>query len=387
MYDKKERLPQIWFDGAHFINDIYTGFLNPIMPFIAAKLSISMAIATVILSVSNILSTLVQPIFGFFADNILKRVFIFWGLLMSAIFISFSPTANNIYSLVLFIAIGSLGSSLFHPQALGFISKYSTSDAAKNMGIFMACGTFGYSCGPMLSAYVTEFLGLEKMPYTALLGIIWALLMFLFVPKMSNKGIVIEHKDFKKAFSDIIKNTKIRILTMVSMLKTVVVSSSLILLPFLWKSMGYTPYAIGKMLFAFLFVGGIASILSRYFEKEIGTQKVLYISMIAPLPLMILFALTYNSLPNFSFIIFVLLGFCSMLSVPVVMVMAQNTLPQYKSIVAGFINGFAWGIVAVVMSVIGFAAQAKGIIPVLVAVSVVPAVCSTLLKPLFNDKA
>lgn len=26
-----------WLSGAHFINDIYTGVLNPIMPFIAAK--------------------------------------------------------------------------------------------------------------------------------------------------------------------------------------------------------------------------------------------------------------------------------------------------------------------------------------------------------------
>jgi len=80
------RLPQnkkaiVWLCGGHFINDIYTGVLNPIMPFIAAKIGITMAIATIILTVSHIFSSLLQPLFGYFADNIVKRSFIFWGLI------------------------------------------------------------------------------------------------------------------------------------------------------------------------------------------------------------------------------------------------------------------------------------------------------------------
>ena len=72
-----------------------------------------------------------------------------------------------------------------------------------------------------------------------------------------------------------------------------------------------------------------------------------------------------------------------MLAQPVTMVMAQSVLPQYKSIIGGFINGFSWGIVAIFMSAIGFIAQAKGIIPVLLAVSLVPVIFSGLVKFLF----
>ena len=35
----------IWLCLAHLVCDVYTGFLNPIMPFIAEKLQFSMAIA------------------------------------------------------------------------------------------------------------------------------------------------------------------------------------------------------------------------------------------------------------------------------------------------------------------------------------------------------
>ena len=75
--DSQKKKAITWLSLGHLINDSYTGFINPIMPFIAAKLGITMAIATVVLSISNIFSSLLQPIFGFFADNMLKRVFIF----------------------------------------------------------------------------------------------------------------------------------------------------------------------------------------------------------------------------------------------------------------------------------------------------------------------
>ena len=67
IYNNDERKPQIWLSTAHFINDIYTGLLNPIMPFIAEQARISMPVATIILSCSHIFSSLLQPYFGFFA--------------------------------------------------------------------------------------------------------------------------------------------------------------------------------------------------------------------------------------------------------------------------------------------------------------------------------
>ena len=175
-----------WLSGGHFINDIYTGVLNPIMPFIAAKIGISMAFATIILTISHIFSSLLQPLFGYFADNIVKRSFIFWGLILSSIFIPLSALAHNPFILILFIIIGSIGSSLFHPQALGFASRFADKETAgKAMAIFVAMGTLGYSCGPVVSSAITQFLGMPKMPLMTVLGVCWAFLMFIFVPKLS----------------------------------------------------------------------------------------------------------------------------------------------------------------------------------------------------------
>lgn len=386
MIIRNEKLPRIWLSAAHFTNDVYTGMLNPIMPFIAAKLGITMAIATVVLSISNIIANILQPLFGFFADNIVRRVFIFWGLIFSSVFISLAPASRDIFTLILCIIFGSLGSSLFHPQALGFAARFAGSDTAKSMGIFIAMGSLGFSIGPVLSAYIAQYWGLEHMPVLCVFGLSMALLMFKFVPKIPAAEAPKEHKCFKEAFMAILTNNKLQILIVIAMLKTLMTTSCTILLPFLWKSMGYTPFYIGVALFAFIFAGGIGSLLSRSFEQKVGTKNVFYISMISSLPIMIIFALTYKTLPVISLIAFVLMGLFTMMAVPVTMVMAQSVIPQYKSIIGGFINGFAWGIVAVFMSVIGFIAQAKGIIPVLITVSIIPAIFSSMVKYLFADE-
>ena len=376
----------VWLSGGHFINDIYTGVLNPIMPFIAAKIGLSMAIATIILTVSHIFSSLLQPLFGYFADNIVKRSFIFWGLILSSIFIPLSALSDNPFILVIFIIIGSIGSSLFHPQALGFASRFANKlNPGKSMAVFVAMGTLGYSCGPIISSGITQFLGMHKMPLMTCLGVMWALLMFKFVPKLSLSEPVLSKINFKTAFKRILTNRKLNILNVIAMLKTMIMSACFILLPFLWKNMGYEPFYIGMALFLFIFAGGIGSLLSNSVERRIGAANVFYISMISTLPLMILFVLTYSAHPTISLVIFVITGFITMMATPVTMVMAQNVLPEYKSIISGFINGFSWGIVAVAMSLLGFIAEKFGITNVLIFVAAIPALCSILVKELFKE--
>ena len=386
MKNFSEKRTQFWLNIAHFTNDIYTGMLNPIMPFVAAKIGISMAIATVILSMSHICASLIQPIFGFFADNLRKRAFIFWGILFSSIFISMAPSVSKIPFLVLFVILGSLGSSFFHPQALGLAVKFTKNDVAKNMGIFMCLGTLGFSLGPIISSSTSQFFGLNRMPFLSILGIIVGLSMFLFIPKLEPDTFSTrKQKDFITTFRRILSNRKLNLLNLISMLKSLVTSSCCILLPFLWKSIGHSAFYIGFALFAYNFAGGLGSLLSRRFELKVGTQNVFYFSMMTTFPMMLLFCLTYKNYPTIALICFILMGLIQWMAVPVTMVIAQSIIPEYKSVIGGFINGFSWGVIAIIMTGIGFIAQAKGIMPVLLTTSLIPVLLSyPIVKTLFQ---
>lgn len=381
--EKKSEKAVMWLSGAHFINDIYTGMLNPLMPFIAAKLSFSLAFATLIISISHVFSSVLQPLIGYFADNIQRRGFIFWGLLMSSVFISFAPGLPCKSLFILFVVLGSLGSSLFHPQALGLVSKFlqiNKKDVAKGMGIFIGVGALGFSLGPLVSASIAQFFGLEKIAWVCVLGVVWTLFMFKFVPKISNFGEPVHKFGFKDAFYDILTNKDLNILFFIAMVKTLITTSCSIFLPFLWKEMGYSKFFIGCALFAFTFVGGVASTLSPWIEKKFGTKAILYLSMISTCPLLIGFLLTYKTLPLLAVVLFILTGAITMMASPVIMVLAQNLAPQYKSIISGFVNGFAWGVIAVLMSGLGLVAENIGITNLLFWVSVIPVFASLSIK-------
>jgi len=369
-----------WLSLAHLANDTYSGFLNPIMPFIAVKIGISMAIATLIMSIAQICASMFQPIFGFWADNMVKRVFIFWGLIFGSLFVPLATNAPNAIVLTLFVILGNLGGSFFHPQALGFISRFSKGNFVSNMGIFISAGTIGFSFGPIISALVAQYFGFEKIPYMSIVGIIIALFMFKSVPKISASSIKVNHIEFKESFRNVLSNKFMIILMAIAMMKSLIINSCSILLPFLWKDMGYSPAYIGFALFLFLLMGGLGSLLSGKIESLLGSKKVFYISMIGTLPIMALFVATYKSHPILSVTCFVMMGFITMLAQPVIIVMAQRLLPEYKSIVSGFINGFSWGIVAVFLTIVGFSAQEFGIAKVLLIVSFIPAIFSCLVR-------
>lgn len=369
-----------WLSLAHMANDTYSGFLNPIMPFIAVKIGITMAMATVIMSIAQICASMFQPIFGFWADNMVKRAFIFWGLIFGSLFVPLATNAPNAIILTLCVILGNLGGSFFHPQALGFIARFSKGNFVSNMGIFISAGTIGFSFGPIVSALVTENLGLDKIPYTAIFGLIIALFMFKSVPKMYKPDVKVEHKNLNESFKEILTNKYMLILMAIAMMKSLITNSCMILLPFLWKDMGHSPSYIGVALFLFMLAGGLGSYLSGKAENKIGAKKVFYISMIGTLPIMALFVSTYKVHSILSVAIFVMMGFITMLAIPVTMVMAQRLLPEYRSIVSGFINGFSWGIVAVFLTIVGFCAQEFGIAKVLLIVSFLPAIFSYLIK-------
>ena len=102
--------------------------------------------------------------------------------------------------------------------------------------------------------------------------------------------------------------------------------------------------------------------------------------MWATFPMMVLFAMTYKTMPIISMCMFATIGFTTMLAQPVTLVWAQKILPQYKSIVSGFINGFCWGSIALLLTGLGAVAEKFGIMHVLLVLTFIPAIASYYVK-------
>ena len=371
---------------GHFITDAYSGFLNPIMPFIAAKIGISMAVATILISISNLTSSLSQPFFGYIADCWKRRFFIFWGMLMASIFLSLLGIAHNIYTLIIFLMLGHMGVAFFHPQATSIVSSYSKSSSnSKEISYFIALGTFGFALGPLISSGITEIWGLEKLPFACFIGIISAFIILKNTPKLIREKENKEKVSLIKAVNKIFHNKPVAILVFASIVKSFVVSSFSIILPFYWKSIGYSVSTIGIILLIFMLSGAFGVISSPVLEKFTSVKKVFYISLISVAPLGIIFYLT-EAKGIIGLISFILIGYVSFLAVPVNMSLAQKLMPEFKSMISGFIGGFSWGVIGLILPVISYIAEKTGIINILLIMTFIPLIFSYFIKYLPNEK-
>ncbi len=370
---------------GHFLTDSYSGFLNPIMPFIAAKIGITMAVATVLISISNLTSSLSQPFFGYFADKFQKRFFIFWGMMMASIFLSFIGISYNIFTLVICLILGNMGVSFFHPQATSMVSdSVKVKTDSKEISIFISMGTFGFALGPAISSGITELWGLEKLPYACFVGIIFAFIMLLNTPKVNELRVERSKVSLIEAIKKMFSNKPVTILVAASIVKSFVLSSFQIILPFYWKSIGFNVSKIGIILLLYMLAGAFGIILSPYFERKIGIKNVFYVSLISVLPLGTVFYLTQGQ-GILALIAFILIGFVSFLAVPVNMSLAQRLMPEFKSMISGFIGGFSWGVIGLILPLISLFSEKIGIMNILLIMTFIPFLFSYFIKYLKED--
>lgn len=365
---------------GHFITDAYSGFLNPIMPFIAAKIGISMAIATCLISISNLTSSLSQPFFGYIADKWQRRFFIFWGMLMASIFLSFLGLSNNIYMLIICLLFGHMGVAFFHPQATSIVSNYSKINSnSKDMSVFIAMGTFGFALGPAISSGITQMWGLEKLPCACFVGIIMAFVLLKRVPKLNTIHIEKPAVSIIDAIKRIFSNKPVSILVGASIVKSFVVSSFPIILPFYWKSIGYSVSKIGIILLTFMIAGAFGVITSPIVEKKIGLKNVFYLSLMTVAPFGLVFYFCGGK-GVIGLTAFILIGYVSLLASPVNMALAQKLMPELKSMISGFIGGFSWGVIGILLPLISILAEKIGMLNVLLAMTFIPLIFSYNIK-------
>ncbi|MDD3012352.1 MAG: MFS transporter [Candidatus Gastranaerophilales bacterium] len=357
--------------AGHMVNDIYGGFIIPLMPVIAAKLNISLGIIGLILSISSFSSSVLQPLFGYISDILKRRFFIFTGMLLSAVLISLIGYSNNVFVLGLFVFFGSMGVGLFHPQATALAAYFSGREINNLMGFFIASGTIGFALGPFFSSFLVSNFGLKSTIFAVIPGIIIFLLMYKVLPKVPVR---LETQNFSDLTSTIVNffNKNLIILAFISMVRALSIMSFTVFMPFLWKEHNYSIFIIGVLIGLFSLFGGIASYIGGKLNNYTGEKIILFISLLPGVPC--LFGTLYflDKIPYLSFVLFIVSGFLLTFSTSVNIVIAQKTAPQNVGTVSGIIGGFCWGIAGLILTPIGFLSAKYGVVNVLAYIAFVP---------------
>ena len=177
------------FAAKHFTGDFYASFISPLLPVFADVFALSMTQVGLLAGVNRFLMFIVQPIAGYCADHYRTRLFILGGPILSLVFIPLVGVAPSFLVLILFVCLGSIGQSLFHPPVAGMISSYSGRHFSFCMSIFNMGGTLAFGVGPIVVTALVGAYGIQGTVLSMLIGIPLVAVLFKLVPRPEGEGL------------------------------------------------------------------------------------------------------------------------------------------------------------------------------------------------------
>jgi FSR family fosmidomycin resistance protein-like MFS transporter len=354
---------------VHFTGDFYTAFINPLFPFFVEKLGLTLTQIGIIAGTMRLLAFIIQPTVGYWADRYQSRVFIFVGLSLPIIFIPLSGIASNFWMLLLCVALGSVGSSMFHPSVTGMVPLYAGTKASFSMSIFNTGGTLAFGLGPLFITWYVTIFGLTAMPVTMILGLIVLCYLLTVIPNPQTEGL--NRSGFLGALKESLGNVwKIIVLIwLVMFVRAVVGQSFLTFMPILFVQKGFSVVSAGTIYAIFLVTGTLSGLLAGHMSDRVGFKPVFIFTFLFMAPALWLL-LQLNG--NWIYLGAALAGGFVLAPLPLGVTMAQTLAPKGRSMVASLMMGFAYGLGGIISPVVGWLADTFAIQSVLTFIAFIP---------------
>src|SRR6058998_2076623 len=102
---------------GHFVVDLNQGCLPAMLPFLKSAHQLSYAAVATIVLAANVASSIVQPLFGYFADQTARRWMLPASVLLPGGGFALMGLAPGYSSLLCLVVVMGLGVAAYHPEA------------------------------------------------------------------------------------------------------------------------------------------------------------------------------------------------------------------------------------------------------------------------------
>ncbi len=335
---------------SHFIHDVYSSFLAPLLPLLIEKLSMTLTQAGFLSTVMQ-LPALLNPVIGQMADRVSVRWFIILAPAMTAIPMSLIGIAPNYAVLLILLFFTGISVSLFHVPSPVMIARLSGNRKGLGMSFFMTGGEFARTVGPLIAVGAVSLWGLEGFYPIMVVGIVASCFLGFFfkdagAPHQSKK-----HTPLSQTWGEM--GFVLKPIACILIARGFMHASITAFLPtFIKISTGNLWLGgIGLMLFEASGVAGVlvAGALSDFF----GRKQVLFFSLAGAPICLFLFTITQGW---FSYAMLILTGFTLLSTTPVMLALVQEHAKSSPSAANGLfmmISFLARSAIVVVIGMMG----------------------------------
>jgi len=362
---------------VHFIGDFYNSFINPLLPVFMGKFSLTLTQVGLIAGISRFLAFLVQPSVGYIADHYRTRIFVLGGPLLAIVFIPLVGIAPFFLVLILFISLGSIGSSMYHPTIAGMVSTYSGRHFGFSMSVFNMGGTLAFGVGPLFITYFVDSYGLGASPFTMILGLAVMALLFRIVPPPQGEGL--GNLGFIGSIREVMGTVwkSIMLLCVVMVLRAFVGQSFMVFIPVLYAQEGYSLVSIGTVVSLFTVAGAISGLIAGHLSDRVGYKPIFYLAHGLTTPCLYLLLYVPGNWVYFGAFV---AGFFALATLPLGVAMAQELAPKGRSMVSSLVMGLTFGLGGVMTPLTGKLGDIFSIRAVLAFLAIIPFMTTGLIS-------
>src|SRR6266498_5738656 len=143
---------------GHMVVDINQGSLAALLPFLKSTLALSYTATGVIVLVANVTSSLIQPLFGYFADRTARRWLLPLSVFLSSLGLAFTGLAPSYAVVLALVVITGFGVAAYHPEGYRTATAVAGDRKATGVSVFSTGGNIGIAAGPpLITALITMF--------------------------------------------------------------------------------------------------------------------------------------------------------------------------------------------------------------------------------------
>ena len=332
---------------GHFLHDVYSSFLTPLLPIFIDRFNLSYFLATS-LSLYGRIPSLFNAFIGLLADKVKIRYFVILTPAITAISMSLIGLSQNYWQLSFLLFIMGWSAAFFHVPAPVLIRRVSGDQSGKGMSFYMVGGELARTVGPLFITSAVSWWSLEGSWRVMPIGIVASIILFFrlrnlkkvdYKPKPKPHGAWKELGHNRKLFVSLMGYTFSR-----GMVRGVFVTLITTYVAYQGGDIWDGTYALMIIQFA----GALGTFFAGGFSDRLGRKRsLLIIAIITPF-LLFLFNITHGYL---NMLVLALIGLFIFGSNPILLALVQDIKSERPS----FNNGvymtisFAFGAVAALL--------------------------------------
>lgn len=361
---------------GHCVVDMHSGALPVLFPYLQESYALSYAQVGTLMLLSQITSSVIQPLFGLTSDRISSQWMLPVSLIATTAGLVMVGVAGSYAAVALAVTVMGLGIAAYHPEASKVVYHMGGEYKGRAMSLFALGGNVGLAVGPALmgiglilgprlgpllfapAAFVTGALVTRSL--RAMYSGGWRHPAKVQGEAAPQSALRLNHRQRRRA---------VALLLMVIFLRSGAHTSLITFVPLYFTNLLGNSTAYSSLgLTVFLIAGAAGTAIGGVVADRRGPQWVIVASLLLSAPLIALIPLAGSGF--FPILLLGAVGLTLVSSFAVTTVMGQELMPESVGLASGLTLGFSVGTGGLTVTFLGWIGDQWGLTVVFAAIAV-----------------